>query len=210
MSWTWWMTLLVILLALFLLGCIPVGVDAGYEESGYFVKLKVGFLRLTLLPRPQKPKKQKKRSAPKKQPEKSTAEPKKKAAPTLTKPENLLALLHLGCDVLGSFRKKLRVEKLTLQIRFGGDAASAAINYGRAWALIGVLTPLLERFFVIRERQISPELCYETDGMHVQARLVLTITIARALSLALYAGVKFLKFFANNKKGGVNDESSSV
>ena len=30
MTWTWWMTLLVIFAVLVLIGCIPVGVDARY------------------------------------------------------------------------------------------------------------------------------------------------------------------------------------
>ena len=62
---TWWMTLLVIVLVLFLIGCIPVGVDAGYSPEGYYVKLKIWLLRFTLLPRPEKPTQKKKKSAKK-------------------------------------------------------------------------------------------------------------------------------------------------
>ena len=122
----------------------------------------------------------------------------------------MLSLARLACDVLGDLRRKLRVEKLTIYVRFGGDAAKAAINYGRAWAAIGALMPMLDRLFVIREREICPELCYEQKSMTLDTRLVMSITIGRALSLALRAGVKFLKFMANNKKGGAENEPSSV
>ena len=37
MTWTWWMTLLVIAAVLLLIGCIPVGVDARYGSDGVFL-----------------------------------------------------------------------------------------------------------------------------------------------------------------------------
>ena len=58
MSWTWWMTVLVILAGLVLIGCIPVGVDAAYGEGGVLLSAKIGFFRLRSLPaKPKKPKK---------------------------------------------------------------------------------------------------------------------------------------------------------
>ena len=61
MSWTWWMTVLVILAVLVLIGCIPVGVDAAYGEGGVLLSAKIGFFRLQILPaKPKKPKKPKK------------------------------------------------------------------------------------------------------------------------------------------------------
>ena len=50
MSWTWWMTVLVILAVLVLIGCIPVGVDAAYGEGGVLLSAKIGFFRLQSLP----------------------------------------------------------------------------------------------------------------------------------------------------------------
>ena len=55
MTWTWWMTLLVIFAVLVLIGCIPVGVDARYSADGVFLTAKLGPFLLQLLP--QKPKK---------------------------------------------------------------------------------------------------------------------------------------------------------
>ena len=65
MSWTWWMTVLVILAVLVLIGCIPVGVDAAYGEGGVLLSAKIGFFRLQILPA--KPKKPKKPKTPKQQ-----------------------------------------------------------------------------------------------------------------------------------------------
>ena len=203
MTWTWWMTLLVIFAVLVLIGCIPVGVDARYGADGIFLAAKIGPFRLQLLP--QKPKKKKKKPA--KQPpavkpaEKKPAE--KKQNPLLSGGvDGLMQLLTLALDTLGDLRRKLRVNALMLHVTVpgGDDPAKAAMNYGRAWAAIGALTPAMERLFVIKKRDIQPELNYNETQMKVDAHLVTTITIGRSLALALRAGVGFLKILNERKK----------
>ena len=203
MTWTWWMTLLVIAAVLVLIGCIPVGVDARDGAAGVFLAAKLGPVQLQLLP--QKPKKKKKKPA--KQPpavkpaEKKPAE--KKQNPLLSGGvDGLLQLLGLAFDTLGDLRRKLRVNALMLHVTVpgGDDPAKAAMNYGRAWAAIGALTPAMERLFVIKKRDIQPELNYNETQMKVDAHLVTTITIGRSLALALRAGVGFLKILNERKK----------
>lgn len=205
MTWTWWMTLLVIFAVLALIGCIPVGVDARYSADGVFLTAKLGPFRLQLLP--QKPKKKpKKRKPQQKQPKKTPA----KAEPQEKKPNPLLSggvdglmqLLDLAFDTLGDLRRKLRVNELTLYVLIGGadDPAKAAMGYGRAWAAIGAITPSLERLFVIKKRDIRPALDYTISNTQIDAHLVTTITIGRSLALALRAGIRFLKILNERKK----------
>lgn len=201
MTWTWWMTLLVILAALVLIGCIPVGVDARYNADGVFLAAKLGPFRLQLLP--QKPKKRKQQQE---QPEKAPAssEPQeKKSNPLLSGGvDGMLQLLDLAFDTLGDLRRKLRVNELTLHVLIGGaeDPAKAAMGYGRAWAAIGAITPSLERLFVIKKRDIRPALDYTISNTQVDAHLVTTITIGRSLALAVHAGIRFLKLLNERKK----------
>lgn len=205
MTWTWWMTLLVIFAVLVLIGCIPVGVDARYNAEGVFLAAKLGPFRLQLLP--QKPKKKpKKRKQQKKQAEKAPAKAEtqeKKPNPLLSGGvDGLMQLLDLAFDTLGDLRRKLRVNELTLRVLIGGadDPAKAAMGYGRAWAAIGVITPALERLFVIKKRDIQPALDYTISNTQVDAQLVTTITIGRSLALALRAGIRFLKILNERKK----------
>ena len=115
--------------------------------------------------------------------------------------QDILAFVDLACDTLGDLRRKLRVEVLVLHVTLdGSDPAKAAILYGRAWALIGMLSPKLEQLFVIKKRDIQPVLDYNEKEMKVDAHLALTITIGRAVSLAARAGVRFLKLWLNKKK----------
>ena len=205
MTWTWWMTLLVIAAVFVLIGCIPVGVDARYHADGVFLAAKLGPFRLQLLP--QKPKKkQKKRTRPQKQAEKppAKAEPQEKQPNLLLSGgvDGILQLLDLAFDTLGDLRRKLRVDELTLYVRIGGsdDPAKAAMGYGRAWAAIGAITPGLERLFVIKKRDIRPALDYTISNTQVDARLVTSITIGRSLALAVRAGIRFLKLLNERKK----------
>ena len=217
MSWTWWMTVLVILAVLVLIGCIPVGVDAAYGEGGVLLSAKISFFRLRILPaKPKTPKKEKptkpqnpaKKPSPPPAPEHPAtpeAQPEQKKFKILGGFDGLLRLANLALSTLGDLRRKLRVEELTLHVTFAGDdPADAALHYGQAWAAVGALMPALDRLFVIKKRDICPILDYNREQMSVDAHLILTITIGRALALGLKAGLGFLKLLNDSKKGGAN------
>lgn len=206
MTWTWWMTLAVIAGVLVLIGCIPVGVDARYQPGGVSLSIKLWFFRLRLFLRKAKNKKPQKKRTEKKTAKQTDAEA--PAGANLKElllsggAEGLFQLLSLLGEILGDLRRKLRVDVLTLHVVVGGadDPAKAAISYGRAWAAVGTLTPMFERFFVIKKRDIQPVLDYNKTGTQVEAQLVTSITIGRALALALRAGLGFLKFIHQRKK----------
>ena len=208
---SWWMIVLLVLAVLDFIGCILVGVDVGFDGE-VRLAIKIGFIRVRILPsKPKKPKKQKKKQpAAKKPAQKPAAAPKK---PLFSgDPKELRALLQLGVQTLGDLRRKLRVEVLTLFVYFGGgdDPAKNAIAYGRAWAVIGSITPLLDQLFVIQKRRIEPRFAPQEDKLRVEWRIVLTITIGRALALGIRAGLGFLRIVSNKKKGDAEHEPPSV
>lgn len=208
---SWWMIVLLVLAVLDFIGCILVGVDVGFDGE-VRLAIKIGFIRVRILPsKPKKPKKQKKKQpAAKKPAQKPAAAPKK---PLFSgDPKELRALLQLCVQTLGDLRRKLRVEVLTLFVYFGGgdDPAKNAIAYGRAWAVIGSITPLLDQLFVIQKRRIEPRFAPQEDKLRVEGRIVLTITIGRALALGIRAGLGFLRIVSNKKKGDAEHEPPSV
>lgn len=208
---SWWMIVLLVLAVLDFISCILVGVDVGFDGE-LRLSLKIGFIRVRILPsKPKKPKKQKKKQpAAKKPAQKPAAAPKK---PLFSgDPKELRALLQLGVQTLGDLRRMLRVELLTLFVYFGGgdDPAKNAIAYGRAWAVIGSITPLLDQLFVIQKRRIEPRFAPQEDKLRVEGRIVLTITIGRALALGIRAGLGFLRIVSNKKKGDAEHEPPSV
>lgn len=202
-----WAVFGIVLAVFVLIGCIPVGVDASYRENGLALRLKIGLFKLQVLPAKEKKKKPKPKAKkpaankPDAKPEKSK---KQGSMPKLTL-SDILALADLACDTLGNLRRKLRVEVLVLHVTLdGSDPAKAAMLYGRVWAALGALTPKLEQLFVIKKRDIQPILDYNEKEMKLDAQLVLTITIGRAICLALRALVRFLKLWLNKKKAVSN------
>ena len=197
---------------LVLLAITPVGVHARYNSDGILLRAIVGPVKITLLPRKKKEKKRESTEKPVK-PKKEKV-PKQKMKPD--KPADnqekggsvtdFLPLLQLVFDFLGEFRRKLRVNRLELKLVLaGGDPCNLAVNYGKAWAAVGNLMPQLERFFVIRKRDVEVECDFTAGQTLIIARLDLTITIGRLLSMAVRYGIRAVREYLkiiNKRKGG--------
>lgn len=212
-----------------LLAVLPVGVSVKYDSDGPLVRLIVGPIKMTLFPRP---KKEKKPKIEKKKAENQTEtpEPVKKQAQTNAGPSpaekpkeqkksggkltDFLPLVRTALDFLGDFRRKLRVDLLELKLVMAAeDPCDLAVNYGRAWAAVGNLMPKLEKFLVIKKRNVEVECDFEAGETLVTARLELTITVGRLLAavfkFAFRALIQFLKIMKNRKGGAVNEQKSS-
>lgn len=212
---------------LVLLAVLPLGVSIRYDADGTVVRLIVGPVKITLYPRSKKekkPEKEKKtqkeeknaaeQTAPSeaKQPAKKAKEdtsqkdePKKQSGGSVT---DFLPLVRILLDMLGAFRRRLRLNLLELKlIMAADDPCDLAVNYGRAWAAVGNLLPQLEKVFVIKKRNIEVECDFQAAQTRVIARLDLTITLGRILATVLIyggkAGIEFMKI-NKKRKGGAS------
>lgn len=207
-----------------LMAILPLGVSIRYDADGLVVKLIIGPVKVTLYPRTQNVKKEKDHkqgteqqpieSAPPAQTN-STAQtesvqvkedsPAKSSGGPIT---DFLPLLRIVLDMLGTFRRRLRLDVLELKLVMAADdPCDLAVNYGRAWAAVGNLMPRLERLFVIKKRNIEVQCDFETTQTLAVARLDLTITLGRLLATVVVCGVKALVEFLkikNKRKGGAS------
>lgn len=196
---------------LILLAVLPLGVSAVYDEAGPVVRLIAGPVRICVYP--SKPKKEKESQKPKKETEKKE-KPAKEKKPTQDKPaekkggsfRDFFPLVSLVLELLGDFRRKLRVNRLELRLILAGDdPCDLAVNYGKAWAALGNLMPQLERVFTIQKRDVEVECDFTSDKTLIFARLDLTITLGRLLSMGVYHGVRILRQYLTimkTRKGG--------
>lgn len=203
---------------LFLLAVMPLGVRIRYNSDGFLLKVILGPLKLTVFPRPKKEKKKGEKREEKKAPEKKQEEnlPKPpqppKEEPSGEKKEtggsltDFLPLVKVVLDFLGDFRRKLRLDDLYLRfVLASSDPCDLAINYGKTWAAVGNLMPVLEKLFVIKKRDVEVECDFTASETKVIARLDLTITLGRLLALAVVYGIRAVKEFLtlrNKRKGG--------
>lgn len=210
----WWITLGV----LFLLAVLPLGVSIRYNEAGPLAKVVVGPVKITVFPLP---KKEKKKDKPGKEKEEKMQEeenlPKPPQPPKVKKPKeekqekggsltDFIPLVKLVLNLLGDFRRKLRLNLLEVKLILGGgDPCDLAVNYGKTWAAVGNFMPHLERLFVIKKRDVEVECDFTASETKVIAHVDVTITLGRLIGLVAVYGVRGLKELLNFKqkrKGG--------
>ena len=205
-----------------LLAILPLGVRVCYDADGPLVKVVLGPLKLTVFPRPKKqasPGKAKKQKTEENTETKSVSETEKLPKPPQPPPapkaekkqkggslKDFIPFVKLGLDFLGDFRRKLRMKELYLRLILASDdPCDLAVNYGKTWTAVGNFLPALERWFVIKKRDVEVECDFTASETKVIARLEITITLGRLLSLvAVYAvrGLKEFFVFRNKRKGG--------
>ena len=187
---------------LFLLAILPLGASVLYDADGPRVRVVAGPLKIQVFPMKKKAKKDK----PKKEKPKPAKEAKaeKKPAP---KPQtggswtDFLPLVRMALDLLNDLRRKLRVNELKLHLTMAGDdPCDLAVNYGRMNASQAALIAQLERFLVIKKRDVRIDCDFTASETVILARLDLTITLGRILSIAAVYGVRGLKTFLTFKK----------
>ena len=199
---------LIALAVLVLLAILPLGASVLYDEDGPRVRVVAGPLKIQVFPLKKKPKKNK----PKAEKPKKDKKP-KKAAPEGEKPEpfpkpktggswtDFLPLVRVALDLLNDLRRKLRVDHLKLHLTMAGDdPCDLAVNYGRMNASLAALIAQLERFLVIKKRDVHIDCDFAASETVILARLDLTITLGRLLSIAAVYGVRALTTFLKIKK----------
>ena len=199
---------LIALAVLVLLAILPLGASVLYDEDGPRVRIVAGLLKIQVFPLKKKPKKNK----PKAEKPKKDKKP-KKAAPEGEKPEpfpkpktggswtDFLPLVRVALDLLNDLRRKLRVDHLKLHLTMAGDdPCDLAVNYGRMNASLATLIAQLERFLVIKKRDVHIDCDFAASETVIMARLDLTITLGRILSIAAVYGVRALTTFLKIKK----------
>lgn len=192
---------------LIFLAVLPVGVSAIYNTYGPLVRLILGPVKITVYPskkeKKEKPKKEKPKAPAKKQQPSAQPKEKEKKGGSFT---DFLPLVDLILNFLGTFRRKLRVSRLEMKlIMAADDPCDLAVNYGKAWAAVGSLMPQLERLFIIKKRNVEVECDFTAEKTLIFARLDITITIGRILSISVVHGIRILRQYLKimkMRKGG--------
>lgn len=201
---------LIALAILFLLAILPLGVLVKYNADGPLVRVIAGPLKITVFPmkkkekKPKKEKPKKEKKPPKEKAKEPEPEKKEKGGSVL----DFWPLVNVALDFLGDFRRKLRIRRLELKmIMGGGDPCNLALNYGKAWAAIGGLFPMLERAFVIKKRNVEVECDFTASETTIIAHVDITITLGRIIALAVRYGIRALGVLLKimkTRKGGAS------
>lgn len=228
----WWILLAILIFILIL----PLGVRVNYDEDGAVVSILAGPIPIQIFPvkKKEKPKKQKeepKQPSPEETSVPESEEPQQNAAviddddeeeepePSAEKKGgsllDFLPLVELALKFVGEFfGKTLHIDVLYLKLTMaGGDPADLGINYGRTWAALGNLWPHIDRLLTIKKRDIQLQCDFEGSQTLVNARVEITITLARLLGLVLNYGFRiafrFLKIMLARNKAAKTETKKS-
>lgn len=200
-----------------LLAGMPLGVSVCYDSAGVLVKVIAGFLRIQVVPsksksgeKDQKEKYTKSGATEKKTVKQTNAQKTEPAEESPVKKGgsamDFMPLVQLALEFLGTFTRKLRINRMELRIVLAGDdPCDLAVNYGKAWTALGNLWPRLEEVFVLRKRDVEVQCDFEGTQTLVTARVDISITLGRLLSLLVCYGIRALRQYmkiTDKRKGG--------
>ena len=178
-----------------LISLIRVGVQVLYVPSGLTLRLKLGPVRVTLLPRKKANKKKKKKKK----------KEKKEAAPAERHKGDMLGqvrrVLPLVAEGAGRLKRKVRLDRIYLDVTAAAsDPASAALAFGGVNAAVGMIWPLVEQNFNVKDRRIRTRVDFEANRPTASLDAAATLTIGQALSLALWLAPRLPQVLGTEKK----------
>ena len=177
---------------------VPIGVRGIYREDNPGIWLLIGPVKYLVFPGKPKEKKPKEKTKSVKGKQTQQTGTKKQRGGSY---QNFKPVITTVIELLGHFRRKIRVNHLEMKlILAGGDPSDLAVNYGKAWIAVGNLMPQLERLFVIKKRNVKVECDFAGDKTLVYFRVDATITLGRTIHLLSHYGIKVLKELLKLKK----------
>ena len=187
---------------------LRIGVILQYAHEKLEFIIKIAFVRITVYSTEKKSKRALKK-------EKKAAKAKKRGKAEVEKPKRDFGLGSFSDNFAFIRRSISRLSKASridnLHIRFVAaskdDPAKAAIMYGRAWAVEGIIYGLLENNIGVRNKDITVELDYTADKPVLTFLLHLSTTIGGNIWAALgvlrdYYAIRRNKTLRLQEKGG--------
>jgi len=177
---------------------VPCGVHLRYSGD-FMLWLSYGWLRFRLVP--EKEKKNKKTK-----PGQKSNKPKKKIRIKLTF-DVFLSIAEAGLQAVKGLLRSIRFKRFKLAVIVSGeDAASAAINYGRACAFASAAYPVFEKSLKNAQTDISVDLEYDSKTS-AEADIIIRAMTLKLIIIAVRALFAVLPVInKKNEKGGASNE----
>lgn len=197
--------LLAVLLLLALLCAARVGVWAAYSGGDLLLDVKIGFLRLHILPaRPASHKREKSKKVKKRPAKEAKKKPEKPRRPITFEDirdafHTLLPPLKRGLKRMG---KGVRIHPLRLSLVLGGqeDPAAAARLQGQAQTLLWSGMPLLESLMDIPAPSVHTDVDFTAAAPVIEGEMGVTFRIGTLLAAGFGVAFPALRWFLRFRK----------
>jgi hypothetical protein len=163
--------LLLIIIACFMV--LRIGVRVEYSEDGLRVLFYAGPIKIKVYPSSKKSVKRKKKKP------KAPKEPEdriKKGGP-VTKVREILSVFSYVSEKL---KRKITIQQLTLYyLAAGKDAAHTALAFGVSSAAAGLILPVLENNFIIKNKDVRTAVSFteKESSVYLKARLSIAMRV---------------------------------
>lgn len=204
----------IILAILVLIFLLPYGVDVGYLDQVFFLKVKAGPLRIKILPKKEKTpeqleeekKKKEAKAAEKKAKEAKKAEekkakeadkPPKKKKSFLPKAglSDWMELAQKAFQALGKIFGSFHADYLCLHCVVGTpDPYDTATRFGYISAAVEALLNEKQGLLKVRKQDVSLDMDFLSESMFVEGELVISAALWRLVGAVLVLGVQFLRW----------------
>lgn len=174
--------LVLLFLFLFLLCQLRIGAKVEYRQEGLFVWLRLGIVHIPVFPMRAK----------------GSERAKKKKIPAEKKPkggllELVTAFIPVVLDTVKKLRRKIRVDKLDMQLTAAAaDPGDAALQYGRANAILGSLWQPISEAFHVRDGHGAVSVDFKQTKPTLYLLASLSLTIGQTIFLAVVFGARAL------------------
>ena len=193
----------IILLILLLLAGVRVGVIFHFGDQTT-LKLRIGLVRLTILPKKKKEKRSAKTDAA---PQKSPGA-KKKNKLTAGEIYDLVTAVISGLKAMARRAgKHLRVDPLELSAVIGGsDPAEIAQRFGAASAAVWSLMPQAEEILHIPDPTIHLDMDYNAPKTVVTGTVGLSFRVGNVIEFTVAAAIPLLRWYKTYRKAHANGQ----
>lgn len=189
-----------VVLFFLLVSRVRAGVWLEFGEGGLMVKLRVGTFYIRLLPGKPKEKKEKEPKSPKEKIEEGLA-PKGGALDAAKKYLPLVKeLLPVVADAAGQMKRRIRIDNFKLDLIWrAADPAACAVGFGGANAAVGMIWPLIEQNFNVKDHRIRTAVEFEAGSPTICVLAMVTMTIGQGVSLVLRVAFRFLRAYLRTR-----------
>lgn len=187
----------VIVLVCLIVGQLRIGLRARYDAAGLTLFVCAVGLSIQIIPSKHKWTAKNWRFWKEGRPEKTGGVPPQQS--TLTEQiggalDYAQQLLPILVDAAGQFKRRLRVDRLRLELIAGSsDPADAAILYGYANAVLGTFWGALAETFHVQDGDARVRLSFEAEAITILADITMSLKLGQILYLSLYFGRNSLR-----------------
>ena len=187
------LVLIIVVAALVLLSLVRIGGVAHYDQDGFKAWLKLGPWKFLLYPSEKNKHKEK---------------PRKRVGGTVQEFREMLPYL---LKAAGGLKQKIRIDRISLDMMVAaGDPARTAIAFGGANAFLGMVWPVIENNFNVKDRSITTQADFSGDQSRVLVDATFTMTVGQLVVFGCKYGVGGIRKYQKMRKAKTEERKADL